>query len=101
MDLAKIVSDHREQILGIAAKHGARDVRVFGSVARGEFKAGSDIDILIRLDSSKLEGMRYFGVLEELREELETALGQKVDVVDEKSLRETIKDEVLQQAIAL
>lgn len=101
MELAKLIAQKREQILSVAAKYGAHDVRVFGSAARGDFDASSDIDILIKLDSSNLEGMRYFGVLEELEEELEQLLGCNVDVVDEKGLREKIKAEVLSEAIAL
>jgi predicted nucleotidyltransferase len=101
MDLSRIIADHREQILSIAAKHGAHDVRLFGSAARGDFKEDSDIDILIKLDSSKLTGMRYFVVLEEMQEELEILLGRKVDLVDEKGLREKIRADVLNQAIAL
>jgi predicted nucleotidyltransferase len=101
MDLAKLIAEKREHILGVAAKYGAHDVRIFGSVARGDFNEKSDIDFLIKLDSSKLTGMRYFGVLEELEEELEVLLGRKVDVIDEKGLREKLKAEVLKQAIAL
>ena len=101
MDLAKVIRDNREQILRIAAKHGAHDVRVFGSVARGDFDDKSDVDLLIQLDSSNLTGMRYFGVLEELREELEGLLGRPVDVVDELGLQDPLPDYVLKEAVAL
>jgi predicted nucleotidyltransferase len=101
MDLAKLIAERKDAIKSVCAKHGAHDVRVFGSVARGDFREGSDIDILVRLDSTNLEGMRYFGVLEELQEELESLLGRKVDVVDEKGLRQKIKADVLAEAIAL
>lgn len=101
MDIAKVLADKREKILSIAAKHGAHNVRVFGSVARGDFGANSDIDILIRLDSSDLEGMRYFSVLESLREELEGLLGCGVDIVDEAGLKDRIREQVLSEAKAL
>jgi uncharacterized protein len=101
INLGQRIAEKREQILRVAAKYGAQNVRVFGSVARGDFDEKSDIDFLIQLDSSNLEGMRYFGVLEELQEELEGLLGCKVDVVDEKGLREKIKADVLAEAIAL
>jgi predicted nucleotidyltransferase len=101
MNLATLIEEKREQILRVAERYGASNVRVFGSVARGDYNDKSDIDFLIRLDSSNLRGMRYFGVLEELEEELEQLLGCNVDIVDEKNLRERLKDEVLAEAIAL
>lgn len=78
-----------------------RDVRVFGSVARGDYRDSSDIDILVRLDSSNLSGMRYFGVLEQLREELERLLGCSVDLVDELGLKDPLPEYVLKEAVAL
>jgi len=101
MTLSKRIAEKRAQILKIADRFGAQNIRVFGSVARGDWDEKSDIDFLIRMDSSKYEGMRYFGILEELREELERLLRCKVDVVEEKSLREKFKDEVLAEAVAL
>ena len=87
MDLSERISKKREQILQVAERYGAQDVRVFGSVARGDFDETSDVDFLIRLDSYNFEGVRYFAVLEQIREELEGILGCKVDVVEEKGLR--------------
>ncbi len=101
MDLSQRISEKREQILRVAEKYGARNVRVFGSVARGDFDHTSDVDFLIQLDSTNLKGMRYFGILEQIREELEGLLGCNVDVVEEKGLRERIRAEVLAEAIAL
>lgn len=101
MDLPELLQQKRETIKAVCARYGADNVRVFGSVARGDFGKASDIDFLIRLDTSRLEGMRYFGILEELREELAGVLGCKVDLVEEKGLRENIRDEVLSEAIAL
>lgn len=67
----------RAEILSIAERHGARNVRVFGSVARGEARPGSDVDLLIELDPDR-------GVLElsELILDLQEALGCSVDVVE-------------------
>ncbi|HMX46797.1 MAG TPA: nucleotidyltransferase family protein [Candidatus Obscuribacter sp.] len=101
MDLSERISKKREQILQVAERYGAQDVRVFGSVARGDFDETSDVDFLIRLDSSNFEGVRYFAVLEQIREELEGILGCKVDVVEEKGLRERIRGQVLAEAIAI
>lgn len=101
MNVAELLAKKRDAIKKVCAKHGAFDVRVFGSVARGDFNDKSDIDILIKLDSSGFEGMQYFRVLEDLTEDLEELLGRKVDLVDEKGLRAKIRAEVLREAIAL
>jgi uncharacterized protein len=101
MDLAKLIAEKKDAIKAVCAKHGAHDIRVFGSVARGDFDDESDIDILIKLDSSNLEGMRYFGVLEDIREELESLLGSQVDVIDELGLRDPLPDYVLKEAVSL
>jgi len=100
-DLAKLIAEKKDAIKSVCAKHGACDVRVFGSVARGDFDDKSDVDILIKLDSSNMEGMTYFRVLEDIHEELEALLGRPVDVVDEKGLKERLKADVLAEAIAL
>ena len=88
--------ESREEILRIAAKHGARNVRIFGSVARGEADEASDIDVLVDLDV----GRSLFdlgGLLMDLQE----LLGRKVDVVIEKGLRARIRDRVLREAVPL
>lgn len=71
------VRAHREGILRIAARRGARNVRVFGSVARGEARPDSDVDFLVDLDA----GRTLFD-LSELILDLEEELGRKVDVVE-------------------
>jgi len=53
MEIDKLLQDKRDEILRIAASHGARDVRVFGSLARGEARSDSDIDILVKLDPGR------------------------------------------------
>jgi predicted nucleotidyltransferase len=91
-----IVKKKREEILAIASKHGASNVRVFGSVARGEADETSDIDLLVDLD----RGRTLFD-LAALVEELNQATGWRVDVVTEGGLRERIHDVVLHEAVAL
>ena len=56
MDLFDIIAEKREQLLHVAAKYGAHDLRVFGSLARGDADEHSDVNILVRLDSSGLRG---------------------------------------------
>ncbi|MBI4865176.1 MAG: nucleotidyltransferase family protein [Candidatus Riflebacteria bacterium] len=86
----------REEILCIARRHGARHVRVFGSIAREESDAGSDVDLLVTLES----GRSIFdlgGLLMDLQE----LLGCDVDVVTEKGLKPRIRDRVLSEAQSL
>ncbi|NJM66266.1 MAG: DNA polymerase subunit beta [Acaryochloris sp. RU_4_1] len=87
----------REEILEIAAKHGAFNVRVFGSVARGEADEQSDIDFLVDYSLDQVSSWFPAG----LALELEALLGRKVDVATEKALKERIREEVLQQAVPL
>ena len=96
MGIEEILGDKREDILRIAAGHGATSVRVFGSVARGEADAESDIDFLVELE----EGRSLFdlgGLLMDLQE----LLGRKVDVATEGGLHWYIKDRILREAQAL
>ena len=86
----------REEILKIAAKHGARTVRIFGSVARGEADAASDLDFLVEMEPGR-SLLDLGGLLMELQD----LLGCRVDVVTEKGLRERIRGRVLKEAVAL
>jgi uncharacterized protein len=82
------------EILRIAAKYGARNVRVFGSVARAEADEQSDIDFLVEMEP----GRSLFD-LGGMQSELETTLGRPVDVVTEKGLKSRIRARVLQEAV--
>ena len=97
MTLKQLIQDKREEILKIATKHGAFNVRVFGSVARGEETENSDIDFLIDYDLAKTSPWFPGGLLVDL----EDLLGCKVDVVTEKSLHHLIKQRILKEAIKL
>lgn len=90
---------HREEILEIAARHGAANVRVFGSVARGEADKASDVDILIDIPTPP-SGFAYFGLLGDLGEEFGEILGRKVDVLDSAHLGR-IRERVLAEAVAI
>ena len=87
---------HRRAILASAARHGASDIRVFGSVARGEDRPDSDIDLVVDLDPTA--GLL---TLEHLRRELTDLLGRRVDVVPRDSLRPRIRREVERDAVSL
>ena len=96
MDLEQLLKDKREEIVRLAAKHGAGNVRVFGSVARGEARTGSDIDLLVevRPGMSLLDHAALIQALEE-------ALGCRVDVVNDRALKQRLREQVLKEAIPL
>lgn len=96
MKVEDIVSSHRNEILATARKHGAYNVRVFGSVARGEARPDSDIDFLVNLEAG-----RSLMDLARLLRDLQSLLGRNVDVVTEAGLRPRIRPQVLKDARAL
>ena len=90
------VKAHRSQILTLARQHGAQKVYLFGSIARGEATADSDIDVLVELEP----GRSLFD-LGGLLMELQALFGRRVDVVTPAGLRERIRDRVLREAVPL
>lgn len=88
--------DARNDINRIAAAHGALNVRVFGSVRRGEASSSSDLDLLVDMS----EGRSLFDLVA-LGDELQDALGVDVDVVTEGSLSPYLRDRILAEAVAL
>ena len=97
MLLQELIKAKRAEIITIAAEHGAYNVRVFGSVARGEATEKSDLDLLVDYDSTRRSP--WFPM--RLIFDLETLLERKVDVATVDMLKERIKDRVLEEAIDL
>ncbi len=93
MDVDELLTDKREDILRIAAQHGAHNVRVFGSLARGEARPDSDVDLLVELEPGR-SLLDLGGLLMDLQD----LLGREVDVVTVKGLRDRIRVRVLQEA---
>ena len=89
----------REEILRIAAVHGATNIRVFGSVARGDAQSDSDIDLLVDIVADA-KGFAYFGLIEDLQLALTEALGSDVDIVDSAALRR-MREWVLEEVVPL
>ncbi|SEH13673.1 nucleotidyltransferase family protein [Thermoleophilum album] len=96
MTFEQLLKEKREEILRIAAKHGARNVRVFGSVVRGEADESSDVDFLVELEPG-----RSLLDLGGLQMELEQLLDCRVDVVTERGLKRRIRERVLREAVSL
>ena len=92
----ELLQSKREDILRIAARYGAYNVRIFGSVTRGEADSESDIDLLVNMEPGR-SLLDLCGLLIDLEE----LLGRKVDVVTEKGLRDRIRERVLKEAVAL
>ncbi|MGK7939604.1 MAG: nucleotidyltransferase family protein [Crocosphaera sp.] len=97
---SKIIPQHiqekRQEIIKIATKYGASNIRIFGSVARGEATENSDIDFLMDIESGHSLLHRI-----SLIQELEDLLKCKVDVAKPQQLHEIIKEQVLQESIPL
>lgn len=94
--LATLVRAKRSAILRLAAAHGARDVRVFGSLARGEAGPKSDLDLLVRMEDGR-SLLDLIGLWQDLQE----MLGRKVDVISEGGLNPHLRDRILSEAIPL
>ncbi len=92
----QLLQPHVAQILHLAARHGVRNVRVFGSLARGDADADSDVDLLVELEPG-----RSLLDLGGLQMELEGLLRRRVDVVTERGLRDRLRDRVLKEAVPL
>lgn len=91
-----LISENRQEILALTQQYGAKNVRIFGSVARGEDDEHSDIDFLV-----EMEPTRSLFDLGGFMMSLQELLGRPVDVVTEDGLKMRIRDRVLREAIVL
>ncbi|MHB9073383.1 MAG: nucleotidyltransferase family protein [Desulfobaccales bacterium] len=96
MNIAQLIQQQRSQILAIAQGHGAHNVRLFGSVARGEATDTSDLDLLIEMEA----GRNLLDIIA-IKQDLEDLLGCKVDVVTEAAISPYLKENVLREAVRL
>lgn len=94
--LPAFISAHRQQIQTLAVRHGARNLRLFGSCARGDSRPDSDVDFLVEAGPQTSSWFPAGMVLD-----LQEILGRKVDVVTEAALHPLMRAEVLAQAIPL
>jgi predicted nucleotidyltransferase len=96
MAIGKILKKKRNEILKLARNHGASEIKVFGSVARGEADDRSDVDFLVNMEP----GRSLFD-MGGLLMDLENLLGRPVDIVTEKGLRDSIRGRILREAVPL
>ena len=90
------VREHRDDILRLTRKHGAKNLRLFGSAVRGEAQGDSDLDFLADME----EGRSLVDHVA-LKQDLEDLLGREVDVVTERALHSRLRERVLREAVAL
>lgn len=96
MEIDKLIKNNQKYILEIARKHGAQNVRLFGSLARGNGRQDSDVDLLVSMES----GSSLLDIIA-IKQDIEDLLGRKVDVVTEDSLSPYIREEILKEAVNL
>ena len=91
-----LIESHRAEIRAVAERHGFRDVRVFGSMARGDVTERSDVDLLVTLPAGKT-GLALGALLMDVQD----LLGRRVDVVTEDALHPAFRTRVLKEARVL
>lgn len=92
----QLIETHRQQLLDLARLHGVRNIRVFGSMARGDVDDGSDVDLLVTLPPGT-SGLALGGLLMDAQE----LLGRRVDVLTEAALHPTLRARVLSSCVVL
>jgi len=98
MSKRELIAKHRDAILALAAKHGATDVRIFGSVARGDDDETSDVDLVCKFTGKT--GFAAFAQQNDFEEAVATLLSCKVDVVAEhEHMRPHFREEVSRDAL--
>jgi uncharacterized protein len=96
MSIGEVLRERRDEILRIAARHGAHNVRVFGSVARGEAGPESDIDLLVDI-GSRTSSWFPIGLIDDL----EQLLGRKVDVLTDGGVSPYLREQIYREAVPL
>ena len=96
MRIEEAVKNKREEIRRIAERHGATNIRLFGSVARGEAEDGSDVDLLVDVTPQTSSWFPIGLILD-----LENLLGRRVEVVTERALNKDLRESVLREAVPL
>jgi uncharacterized protein len=93
MTLDDLIQAKRDEIIRVAARHGAHNVRLFGSLARGEAREDSDVDLLVDMEPGRSLLDRS-----EMLQDLQELLGRKVDVLTERSIYWLLRRRILREA---
>ena len=96
MAVSNTLKNKRDEILTIAKKYGAKNIRIFGSMARGEETLQSDLDIIVEME----KGSSLLDIIA-IKQDIEELLGLNVDIVTEASISPYIRDMVLKEAVNL
>jgi predicted nucleotidyltransferase len=96
----ELLRAERSRIVTLLESHGASQIRLFGSLARGDDDSQSDIDLVVELPDGQSAAAELLTVLG-LSEELSQLLGTRVDVVSARTLRDDVRDQALSEAVAL
>ncbi|MBN1508941.1 MAG: nucleotidyltransferase family protein [Sedimentisphaerales bacterium] len=96
MTLRQLIEEKRDDILNVAAKHGACNLRVFGSAARGDDRPDSDVDFLVEVGETTSSWFPAGLILD-----LEQVLGRRVEIVTDEGLNPHVRDRVLREAVPL
>lgn len=96
MSPRELIATHREEVLRLAAQHGARNIRLFGSVARGQAGPGSDLDLLVDMEEGRslLDLVGFW-------QDLEALLGCQVDVITDGGVSPYLRDRIYAEAVPL
>jgi len=92
--MADVIRQKRDKIVQLADKYGAKNIRIFGSFARGNNNSECDADFLVNMEGSLLRRIAFMQDLEDL-------LGRKVDVVTEKSVHWYVRERIMKEAVPL
>jgi uncharacterized protein len=95
-DIYALIDAKRDEILAVAARYGVTNVRVFGSVARREARADSDLDLLVTFAPTA----SLFDLIR-LERDLSELLGRRVEVASDRGLRDRVRETVMQEAVPL
>ncbi|NYT02780.1 MAG: nucleotidyltransferase family protein [Methanosarcinales archaeon] len=95
-EIIKRLKEKRNKILAIAAAHGARSVKVFGSAARGEARPDSDLDLLVEMEPG-----RSLLDIGRMVMDLQDLMGCKVDIVEPEGLHWYIREKILREAVSV
>lgn len=96
MGIKELLESRRNEILGIAGAHGAKNIRIFGSAARGEGGPASDVDLLVDMEQG-----RNLLDLVALWQDLEELLGCRVDVITDGGISPYLRERIYAEAIPL